>query len=71
MELNISIRISGYSSYVDEGTLIDHLKEIADDIKSHAELCSDQNYYRKVNMSWDEQEDIHLEISVKNEEETN
>jgi len=68
MELNISIRISGYSSYVDEGTLIDHLKEIADDIKDHAEFCLYQNYYRKVTLDWDNQEDINLEISVKTEE---
>jgi len=68
MELNISITVSGYSSYVDEGTLRDHLKEIAEDIKDRAELCSVQNYYRKVDISWDEQEDINLEISVKTEE---
>jgi len=68
MELNISIKISGYSGYVDEGTLIDHLKEIADDIKDHAEFCLYQNYYRKVNINYEDQEDIHLEISVKTEE---
>jgi len=70
MELNISIAISGYSSYVDDQTLKSHLEEIANDITNHAKFCSCESYYRKVNVNYEDQEDVHLEISVENKGET-
>jgi len=70
MNLTINVEVLGYSSYVDDVTLRDHLKEIAEDIKGHAEFCSFQGYYRKVNIDYDKQEDVNLEILTKIEEST-
>ena len=63
MQLKLEITIEGYSSRVPESSLEDHLKGIAEEIITHAKDMTGYCWHRKININWEEQEDINLEIS--------
>lgn len=71
MKITIEVEIDGWCSYVSDPDLRDHFLGIADDIKQYAEEQVYVDYYRKVQIDYDEQETLDeftIRATVKEEE---
>jgi len=62
--IKIEIEIRGHCSYVPDYTLEDHLKDIAEDIEKYAKALLYEDWYRKIQIDYEEQETVDLCITV-------
>lgn len=65
MRKRLIIDIEADSSHVTEAELEDHVDYIYRDIGRYAETQMDESFNRKINVSYDEMEDVGLRITVK------
>jgi hypothetical protein len=64
-KVTVTIELTGYSSFVSDPDMDVHLEEIAARIGEYAKGEASEDWNRKINTDWDQQEDANLVITAE------